>query len=874
MFSSYEKRRKIGQDLEPPDNSNITTSSEPQRLPSFFVQIPLEINQQYQNRKNNTIKSEVKFENHDSASFKTPTPPASTPTPPASSVTPDTGTSSLPSISTIIHGTSWPITSMAKNEESQPVIFKCELCPFISICEHNLNSHIAEHTQRKFLRKKFFCPGCDNVHYEKAALEVHLLQDHAMTISETNTLVEYVLKFNSYGINRRARGKGRISIKNATQLKKPDLLLETGQEQSNVTQSKSQPKIFVKSVQYLKRPEFCFNTESVPDTTNSFEQQTSSIDAFTLHTTEPTPPPFTSIFDTMQNVEVPSSYFDSNCEGPIENDSGMEVEFQSIPLEHPKAITTEPALIEDSPVKTCQSGKIYLKDISVLQDPRPMIAEETLQQPTIHLKTVDELNAMAINNLPSNFPGNYAVDVGADCFSNVNNDIINLDESDISDLIDLNNDDNYSQHSFTALLNNEFDNDTTEFETKKVQCIASSNMNTNNENKIEQNVNEIDNESEGMETSTSAKHRIYLATNLTNDSLPVTAAIKVINAEPKQKQGRPKGARQSGITQWRKNLPKNITEDDVLGPKCQIDGCALRFKHHKNMEYHHKCHTLMQNGGTICPECGNAEFKNWNSLHTHLWRTHNIDMELYACEKCSFKTPILARLKSEHMKTHSDLRGYKCGLCDKSFKNAKQLKHHVRMHRLRLNPMSSQKKPTERKCNQCPLTFPNTVALESHIIDVHTIVSENKLPSLPTTVQEKSPEKFKKYKHKCPECSYGSNDHNAFRRHKFQHSKDSLYKCSFCSYSSIQSTTYRKHIEKQHPDQASNLVFRCQVSSCTFTTISRKKYDCHVTNRHQLIPETVNCEVSNKPKIKVRKILTLTDPIHVSPEFFSNIESD
>lgn len=735
------------------------------------------------------------------------------------------------------------------------------------------------------------------MHYEKAALEAHLIQDHAMTVDETNELVEYVLKHNVFGPNRKTRGRGRITIKNATQLKKPDLLLENGQEPT--IQTKPQPKIFVKSVQYLKRPEFCFNTEStepVLDTTNNFQDQPTSMDAFPLHTTEPTPPPFTTIFDTMQNAEVSSSYFE-------------------------EMTTTEPIITTTiSPVKTCQSGKIYLKDISVLQDPRPIVTEGPLQQPTIHLKTVDELNAMAFNSMPTSFQSNFSMDPVQDCpFSNVNNDIINLDESDISDLIDLNNDDNYSQNSFTALLNQEFDSVSMETEAKKVECEAStsleilkdgiafeqnmSNLNENDEDIlfvcaqeiINANVSESDDKTRDLQTPVSTP-RIYVASNLTNDFSQASPPVNMIDTTftaPKQKQGRPKGARQSGVTQWRKNLPKNITEDDVLGPKCQIDGCALRYKILKNMEYHRKCHTLIQNGDTICPECGSTEFKNWNILHTHLWRTHNIDMELYACDKCSFKTPILARLKSEHMKTHSDVRGYKCGLCDKGFKNTKQLKHHVRMHRLRLNPMSSQRKPIERKCNQCNMSFPNTVALESHIIDIHTAVTEKKdlLTSLPTAIPPSSLHDVKKYK--CPECNYESNDHNSYRRHKFQHSKDSLYKCQFCSYSSIQSTTYRKHLEKQHPDKAPSLVFKCQVSSCTFTTINKQKFDYHVINRHQRNLETANNGNENQSEndsqkvvstnktsgIKVRQILTLTDPIHVSSSFirpasFANIELD
>uniref|UniRef100_A0A336M321 CSON011227 protein n=1 Tax=Culicoides sonorensis TaxID=179676 RepID=A0A336M321_CULSO len=927
MFNSCVKRKKTGNEEENGNSSQngATNPNNHQMLPSIFV----------------------KYEHHDLASLKTPTPPASTPTPPARS-TPERPLS-LPSISTI-QGTSNLFiigsdnsrsnSSTAENQitaPSPPAIYRCELCPFISINEANLYSHIDEHTQRKFLRKKFFCPGCDNVHYEKVALDAHLKEDHAMSNDEINILSEYILNFNSFGPSRKGRGKGRITIKNATQLKNPDLLENIGPDQGNVTgtgQTQTKSKITVKSVQYLKGPEY-FSSSLFNNTSNvgSFEPQPPRInespDGFQYRASEPTPPPFASIFNSIQMPnctvnEVTSSYFGtSSTDSSGAHDSNI-VNYTPMVIDQPNDVTTSlssdcslPQISEESSVKTTNSGKIYLKDISVLQDPRPstsIITEEIpLQQPTIHLKTVDELNAMAaiksdFSNLPSSSFQNFT-NIDQDSF-NSSNDIINLDENEISDLIELNNDDNYSQNSFTALLNHDFDAVSCGSEGKKLEClpnvtlsneqnlgqleqisnnfvieddddilfgcaeeIINANILAEQEEKKENNECEIkEGKSRDLETPVPVmKPRIYLASNLTNDlcapsPLQMQFAVPTISNRSK---GRPKGARKSGVSQWRKTLPANITADDVLGPKCQIDGCGLRFKYDKNMDYHRHCHTLMNGEETVCPECRSDEFKNWNSLHTHLWRTHNIDMELYACDKCSFKTPILARLKSEHMKIHSDLLAYKCGICDRGFKNAKQRKHHVRMHRLRMtaatgkSPVSSQKQK-ERKCNQCPMTFANTVALEAHIIDVHLPVQEKKdhLTNLSETV---APQDVKKYK--CTDCNYESNDHNAFRRHKFQHSKDSLYKCPFCSYSSIQSTTYRKHLEKQHPDVASNFVFKCNFIGCKFTTISKQKFDCHI-NRHKSkgdaeSPDNTNSEMPKTKIIKVKEILSLTNPNHV-----------
>ncbi|XP_039446654.1 uncharacterized protein LOC120426040 [Culex pipiens pallens] len=331
--------------------------------------------------------------------------------------------------------------------------------------------------------------------------------------------------------------------------------------------------------------------------------------------------------------------------------------------------------------------------------------------------------------------------------------------------------------------------------------------------------------------------------------------------------GRPKGAKQTGITKLKK-LYTNLTPLEE-GYKCDLVDCGVRFRQQETLAYHKRCHyegggdggTAQTDVGTRCPECGSLEFRNWNTLHTHLWREHSIDMELYACHLCNFKTPVLCRLNNTHMKIHSDVKNFVCAVCDKRFKNNKQLRNHRRSHRDQQQqvprPPAPPREPTpERtsgttpvKCVKCGLKFPNQKSLKSHVELQHfqeaatstaTTGANDAGPRLRCSlcsmifktryllqshVAKHSDEK----RFSCEHCDYSTNDHNAIRRHKMRHNTSGQkYRCSYCDYTSIQSTTYRKHLERMHADVASALLYKC--SRCAFVSISEVKYQLHVRN--------------------------------------------
>jgi uncharacterized C2H2 Zn-finger protein len=261
--------------------------------------------------------------------------------------------------------------------------------------------------------------------------------------------------------------------------------------------------------------------------------------------------------------------------------------------------------------------------------------------------------------------------------------------------------------------------------------------------------------------------------------------------------------------------------------KCNIDDCALHFTSDALLKYHKKCHG--EKSSFICPECKSEDFKSFNTLHTHLWRQHKVDMDLYSCKLCDFKTPILSRLKNFHEKIHSDEKNFKCD-CGKSFKNSKQLKNHAQIHKktskVKVKADDGEKK---LKCPDCSKCFSSESGLYIH------------------SMEHKTDEK----KFNCESCDYQTNDHNSFRRHKAQHSQLHQYSCPSCDYTSIQSNTYRKHLEKQHPELAESLLHKCK--TCKFTTISKPKYDGHLAKH-------CDGETNRKRKIKVKSNLQLTDP--------------
>lgn len=117
-----------------------------------------------------------------------------------------------------------------------------------------------------------------------------------------------------------------------------------------------------------------------------------------------------------------------------------------------------------------------------------------------------------------------------------------------------------------------------------------------------------------------------------------------------------KPRRPQGTNSFKYNNSNKDCDSEKNSILCSVDNCHFRMKDTEKIVYHRKCH---QNGKLICPECSKICLAI-DSLHTHLWKSHAIDMELPTCEICGFKTYKRHRLLNIHMKCHGKVKSFSC----------------------------------------------------------------------------------------------------------------------------------------------------------------------------------------------------------------------
>ncbi|XP_047025657.1 RE1-silencing transcription factor-like [Helicoverpa zea] len=266
--------------------------------------------------------------------------------------------------------------------------------------------------------------------------------------------------------------------------------------------------------------------------------------------------------------------------------------------------------------------------------------------------------------------------------------------------------------------------------------------------------------------------------------------------------------------------PSNKEADEKVGTMCLINGCRMRLKEDQTLAYHRQCH---QNGKLVCPECSQV-CAAVDALHTHLWKVHEVDMELPTCDVCGFKTYNRYRLHNVHMKCHKKLKLFICSICSKGFKNSNQLSKHKLIHKESATPAC---------CTICQREFASERRLRVHVAEVHSKVKPFSCSHCDYSTARKEQLKLHIRSHtgdrpyECNQCSYRTGDHNALRRHKKQHSKENVYKCKHCAYTTIQSTVFTTHMISKHPNITDSDVHRCPY--CPFKCISKDKYVQHLT---------------------------------------------
>ncbi|XP_034249604.1 zinc finger protein 64-like [Thrips palmi] len=269
--------------------------------------------------------------------------------------------------------------------------------------------------------------------------------------------------------------------------------------------------------------------------------------------------------------------------------------------------------------------------------------------------------------------------------------------------------------------------------------------------------------------------------------------------------------------------------------KCSFHSCLSKFSNEKSLQTHISCHSKNKALKEFhCIHC-DEKFNRWRLCSAHLWRVHKVDVDLLTCPVCqTYKAATPMKLEI-HMRTHGDLRPFRCKLCPKSYKQAAQLRNHsTSVHGDKNVKDVNPRWYMEQQCPHCGKTYSNAKGLKRHIQAVHSKLkpyvcsvcghSSACKAMLALHLRQHTGEK----PHACTQCEYRTGDHNSLRRHMMRHTGQRAYKCPYCSYSAIQSNSYKAHLRNRHPGESG--FFSC--SSCTFQTVSQDAYVQHVAD-HQ-----------------------------------------
>ena len=192
------------------------------------------------------------------------------------------------------------------------------------------------------------------------------------------------------------------------------------------------------------------------------------------------------------------------------------------------------------------------------------------------------------------------------------------------------------------------------------------------------------------------------------------------------KMGRPKGSKSVGLSKLKQLNPNISMSEDLLGTSCNRGRCGVRLSDPQKLKYHReKCHDPDSND-YICPECGDngRKFSGvWSRVAMHLWREHQIDLELMKCPYANclqFRAFNRARYE-DHMSKHKTSRPYKCDQsnCGKSFKQERHLKDHIVRTHQQQRQQHWEKSVVLHVCRICRKQFKTRTAMTKHVNSVH-----------------------------------------------------------------------------------------------------------------------------------------------------------
>ncbi|KAH8295666.1 hypothetical protein KR018_002569 [Drosophila ironensis] len=291
-----------------------------------------------------------------------------------------------------------------------------------------------------------------------------------------------------------------------------------------------------------------------------------------------------------------------------------------------------------------------------------------------------------------------------------------------------------------------------------------------------------------------------------------------------------------------------VLRANMQEPCCSGRDCSFKFLDSEKMLLHFRCHKGVS---FSCFECA-AELPNWRRCSAHLWKSHQIDVDLLECPvlDCSYKSPISA-LVWRHMRVHKKWRPRVLRSLA-AVQRRKKLKTQAGEVPAQAAPAPStaakkNKYYAEKTCEICNRKFVNGKTLSKHVKTVHNKIK----PFICNVCGKKTARKASLIIHmrqhtgekplQCGQCKFSTRDPSVLHKHRQRHSgqdAQSSLKCGQCDYQCIQANALKRHMRLNHPEAYRDLC--CDL--CSFTSINAERLQAHKLDHRQGL--ITNCEDS------------------------------